>query len=54
MFKTKKINQRKTKLNKTMTQKTTTKKRFPYFTAFGRKVDYQTTAENVLLGIEQN
>ena len=37
-----------------MTQKATTKKRFPHFTAFGRKVDYQTTAENVLLGIEQN
>ena len=54
MFKTKKINQRKTKLNKNDDAESNNKKAFPHFTAFGRKVDYQTIAENVLLGIEQN
>ena len=54
MFKSEKISQRKTKLNKNDDAESNNKKAFPHFTAFGRKVDYQTIAENVLLGIEQN
>ena len=37
-----------------MKHKATKKSAFHILQLFGRKVDYQTTAENILLGIEQN